>query len=292
VKFLRGHLCYPGHVAGSTYLSSTLTTTVTNPVILDPDIIDSQFNHHAVGWALIAIALLVVAQQASPRLSFLQRVWPFIFIAAGIFLMVWSDKEIWPRGQVSWTWLIYRDPEARQHKVYAILLIVMGTIEYVRGKGKLSAFWRRWAFPVLAVFGAVFLLTHDHQSGSGLPPGWDKQEKEARIAEMRTKAGLPLLATEPAVVDLTMLNHHESMHHDIITKSDVSDTQQGDHSGHVTMVGMVHIQNQHLWYTVVGIAVAMFKFLADGMFFRSRWLGYSWPVAMAVLGVLLMGYTE
>jgi hypothetical protein len=291
VKFFSGHLWYPGQLAGSTYLSSTLTAAVTNPVVIDPDIIDSQFNHHAIGWALIAMALLIVAQQASPRLAFLQRVWQFIFIAGGIFLMVWSDKEIWPRGQVSWTWLIYHDPEARQHKVYAILLIVMGAIEYLRVKGKLSAFWRRWAFPALAVFGAVFLLTHDHESGSGLPPGWDKLEKEERIAEMRGQAGLPLLPTQKAVVDLTILDHHESVQHDMITKSDVSDIQHGDHSGHV-MTGRVHVQRQHLWYTVVGIAVALFKFVADGTLFRWRWLGYSWPVAMAVLGVLLTGYTE
>jgi hypothetical protein len=273
-------------------LSSSLTATVTNPVIIDPDIIDSQFNHHAVGWALIAIALLVVVQQASARLAFLQRVWPFIFIAAGIFLMVWSDKEIWPRGQVSWTWLLYHYPEARQHKVYAILLIVMGAIEYLRGKGKLSAFWRRWAFPTLALFGAMFLLTHDHQSGSGLPPGWDQPEKEARIEEMLTKAGPPLLPTQPAAVDITTLDHHERMQHDMTIKSHVSDIPNGNHSGHVMTVGIMHVQKQHLSYTVVGIAVALFKFLADGTFFRWRWLGFSWPVAMAVLGVLLTGYTE
>ena len=288
------HLSYPGTVAGATHLSSTFSVLVGNPVVIDPDIIDSQFNHHAVGWALIAMALLIVAQQASPRLAFLNKVWPFIFIAAGIFLMVWSDKEIWPRGELSWTWLIHHDPEARQHKIYAVLLIMMGAIEYLRGEGKLSTFWRPWALPALAVFGALFLLTHDHETGSGLPAGWDKVEKEQRMAQMREKAGIPLLLTQPEMVDLTSMKHHESMHHDhdMVTKSPVNDTQHGDNSRHVMTAGMMHVQRQHLWFTVVGLAVALFKFLADGAFFRGRWLGYSWPAAMAVLGVLLMGYTE
>jgi hypothetical protein len=307
------HLWY-APMAGSTVLFSTLSTTVTNPVVVDPDIIDSEFNHHAVGWALIAMALLIGAQYASPRLEFLQRVWPFIFIAAGIFLMVWSDKEIWPRGQLSWTWLIHHDPEARQHKIYAVLLILMGGIEYLRGKGKLTTFWQRWAFPVLAMFGAVLLLVHDHGGGSGLPAGWDKAEKEARIAEMRRKAGTPLSPAPQSAVEDASVADYGSIQPDPSAKSHMSDAQHdmtsmshmdmdhpaatnssvpnGDHSRHVMTLEMMHVQRQHLWYTLMGISVALFKFLADGKFFRFRWLPYGWPVAMALLGVLLTGYTE
>lgn len=311
------HLWYAPPMAGSTVSFSTLSTTVTNRAVVDPDIIDSEFNHHAVGWALIAMALLIGAQYASPRLEFLQRVWPFIFIAAGIFLMVWSDKEIWPRGQLSWTWLIHHDPEARQHKIYAILLILMGGIEYLRGRGKLTTFWQRWAFPVLAIFGAVLLLVHDHGGGSGLPAGWDKAEKEARIAEMRRKAEPSLSSAPPAVEeaavadygsiqpnpsakshtsdshhDMTSLPHMEMDHSAAATNSSVPNTDHSDHSGHVMPPEMMHVQRQHLWYTMVGLSVALFKFLADGKFFRLRWLPYGWPAAMALLGVLLTGYTE
>lgn len=55
---------------------------------------------------------------------------------------------------------------------------------------------------------------------------------------------------------------------------------------------MLRIQRQHLWMTIVGIAVASFKFLADGRFLRNRAVPYLWPAAMAVLGVLLLFYRE
>ena len=83
------------------------------------------------------------------------------------------------------------------------------------------------------------------------------------------------------------------MSHDMSGMShDVGAMQHNGKSGHVMTPGMLHIQRQHLWYTSVGIAIALLKFLSDGNFFRFRWLPYSWPFAMAVLGLLLTGYTE
>ena len=114
---------YSGKLEASSGLSPD-SARVEQGQVVDPDIIDSEFNHRAAGWALIAMALLIVCGYASPKLAFLQKVWPFIFIAVGIFLAVWSDKEIWPRGHLSWTWLIHHDAEARQHKIYAALLIM------------------------------------------------------------------------------------------------------------------------------------------------------------------------
>ena len=110
----------------------------------------SELNHHLLGYALIAIGMLVIGAQSSKRLGPLERVWPFLFVVVGLFLAAWSDKEMWPRGNLSWTWLIHHDAEARQHKIYAVLLVVMGIIECLRvnacicTSGGLSAHsWRR-----------------------------------------------------------------------------------------------------------------------------------------------------
>lgn len=280
------------------------TAAQLNAPDFDPDVADSEFNHRISGWALIAMAILIAAGYASPRLAFLQSVWPFIFIAAGVFLAVWSDKEIWPRGDLSWTWLIHHDPEARQHKIYSVLLIAMGVIEYLRAQKKLNLFWQRWAFPALAVFGAIFLMFHEHGGGSGLPPGWDKAEKDARIAEMRAKAGLPPLPPAPASQTDSMQGHtmnmdHGAMHHDMANMAGMESTDasqsaahSGSHAGHVMTPEMLHIQREHLWYTIVGLGIALFKFLSDGKFWKQRWLIYAWPTGMAVLGILLTRYTE
>jgi hypothetical protein len=97
----------------------------------------------------------------------MQLVWPFLFIAAGIFLAVWSDAEIWPRG-MSWTWLLRHDVEAMQHKVYAVLLIALGLLEYLPYRGFLAGFWRIWSLPILAIIEASLLLIHDHTGSSGV----------------------------------------------------------------------------------------------------------------------------
>lgn len=136
----------------------------------DPNKRPSEFNHHVAGYALIGIGLLVVVSRLSPRLRSLQLVWPVLFFLTGLFLALWSDAEIWPRGNLSWAWLLSHDLEARQHKVFAILLMAMGVVEYLRARDHLGFFLRRWSFFILAVLGAGLLLLHDHSRGSKYTP--------------------------------------------------------------------------------------------------------------------------
>ena len=145
-------------------LSHGSVATVTTE---DPNKAPSEFNHHVAGFALMGIGVLVLAARISPRASRFEIIWPILFILAGLFLAAWSDAEMWPRGNLSWLWLLHHDREARQHKVYALLLIAIGAIEYLRIRGRLGRFWRVWAFPILAVVGAGLLLVHDHTVGSG-----------------------------------------------------------------------------------------------------------------------------
>lgn len=282
---------------------------VSSSISIDPDIVDSEWNHHLAGYTLISIALLVLASHRFLKLAFLRALWPFLFAAAGLYLLAWSDKEIWPRGFLSWTWLIHHDAEARQHKIYSVLLLTMCAIEYLRWRGKLGCFGRKWAFPLLALIGACLLLVHEHGGNSGLSPGWDNAQKSARIAEIAHAAGenlMPASLTSPNrkpehAIDMPV-GHHEmadmmmsSPAHpngSVSPSANSASHPHSGHTGHVMTSSMLHIKAQHLWFTFVGVAVALFKFIEDGRFWRKRFVPYLWPSAMLVLGILLARYTE
>src|SRR5262245_36648631 len=116
-----------GHLAGQNLPSGTgsQNSQATN---VDPNKEPSELNHHIAGCALIGVGLLVIASFSSAKLRFLQFTWPVLFILNGVFLAAWSDSEIWPRGNLSWRWLFHHDLEARQHKVFALILIALGIV--------------------------------------------------------------------------------------------------------------------------------------------------------------------
>src|SRR5262245_50364845 len=64
------------------------------------------------------------------------------------------------------------------------------------------------------------------------------------------------------------------------------------HEQHQMSPKMQRIQRQHVWMAILGIAIAIFKFLADGRFLRSRVIAYLWPSAVAALGLVLLFYRE
>ena len=273
----------------------TSTTSVTEQ---DPNKPASELNHHLAGYALIAIGAMVIAGYSSEKLRSLQLVWPFLFVAAGLFLAAWSDAEIWPRGNLSWSFLIHYDLEARQHKIYALLLILIGIIEYLRPRAKLNRFWRIWAFPLLALFGAVLLLFHNHGGMSGA------SSPEARHYMVSAEAATPAEAPSESMPDM---HHHasESVSSPVDDQSGTSTSMEqasndmpahfanrpSAHS-HQMSEGMLKVERQHFWFTVVGLAVALFKFMSDGALWRRSLLLHLWPGCVTLLGVLLVLYTE
>jgi hypothetical protein len=274
-------------------LTSTISVTEQ-----DPNKPASELNHHLAGYALIAIGAMVIAGYSSEKLRPLQLVWPFLFVAAGLFLAAWSDAEIWPRGSLSWSFLIHHDLEARQHKIYALLLILIGIIEYLRARAKLNRFWRIWAFPLLALFGAVLLLFHNHGEGSGA------SSPEARHYIV---SGEVATRTDHSPNSMPGMHHHASK-----TDSSRVDDQLGTSTSmekgsndmpghdannpsahaHEMSEGMLRVERQHLWFAVVGLAVALFKFLSDGTLSRRSPALHLWPGFVTLLGVLLVLYTE
>jgi len=273
----------------------------------DPNKPASERNHHLSGYALIAIGALVIAGQSSQRLRALQLVWPFLFVAAGLFLALWSDGEMWPRGDLNWIWLIHHDAEARQHKVYAILLMVMGVIEYLRVKGKLSRFWRVAGFPLLALFGAVLLLFHDHTAASGADTPEARKYVVSWLAN-RTSEAAAGAHTDPK--DTPTAGHHHDMASMANMTSDTSavETQRpqsvaaghqgmemddGSHGHHHHMTAaMLKVQQQHLWFALIGVACVLFKFLYDSGVWRRSFVPFLWPSCISLLGMLLVLYTE
>ena len=84
-------------------------------------------------------------------------------LAAGSYLIVWSDHDAWPIGQETFTETFFGDDiSTLQHKQYALLLLAVGTIELFRRSGRLLS--RYWSFPLpaFAVLGGVALFLHIH----------------------------------------------------------------------------------------------------------------------------------
>ena len=272
------------------------------PASVDPNKAPSEFNHHVAGWALMGVGLLVLASFLSPDLRTLRYVWPVLFLLTGLFMALWSDAEIWPRGNMNWAWLLHHDKEAGQHKIYALLLITMGVIEVLRAGGSLNRFWSAWAFSILAVVGATMLLVHDHTAGSGA------NSLEARVYLINPALGPDGKPPAPHESDPMPGMDHSTMDMD---HSDVPmDASSMDHSSMLTGIdpaltnnpssghhhhmtpSMLLVEREHFWFMIVGLGVALFKLISDGEFWRRRIVPYVWPSGMVLLGILLVFYRE
>jgi hypothetical protein len=262
----------------------------------DPDKPASELNHHLVGCALIAIGMLVIAGQSSERWRPLQYVWPFLFIAGGLFLAAWSDNEIWPRGNLSWTWLIHHDAEARQHKIYAVLLIVMGIIEYLRVNAKLNRFWQTWTFPMLALTGAALLLFHDHTAGSGASSPEARKYVVYWLADRTSKSSVSESPSDLLPHDHRMMaasappDAHQAQLQAAVHEG--TDSHNGNGQPHRMTPAMAKVEREHLWFALVGVFVVLFKVILDNTIWRRSFVPFLWPSCVAVLGMLLVLYTE
>ncbi|HTT19534.1 MAG TPA: hypothetical protein VMG82_11335 [Candidatus Sulfotelmatobacter sp.] len=127
---------------------------------------ESEFNHHLAGIFVILAGIFILAGRTlSQRWSLLRFVWPACFLLSGVFLLVYSDTELWPFGPQSWWYGLTHNLEDLQHKTFAVILLALGIIEVQRARGILKAAWARWVFPVLACCGSLLLLFHEHHTG-------------------------------------------------------------------------------------------------------------------------------
>ena len=261
----------------------------------DPDKPSSELNHHIAGIFLIAIGLSVIWSKHDRSRPWLRWLAPILFITAGLLLAAWSDSEIWPRGDLSWSWLLHHDAEARQHKLYALLLIVFGVVECVQSTPRLRKPWLNMVFPVLCVIGGASLFAHHH---SGMAVG---NANGTDHSGHHVSAARDINCQNPS--ETAVVNPHEHHHGGeygaaqptdpcppTLVQAGTSSVPQG-HTHALTGAG-ANIQRQHAWFAVVGFCVGLFKFLHDVGRPPIR-VPYSlWANSVIVLGILLLIYVE
>src|SRR6266403_707732 len=126
----------------------------------------SEFNHHLAGFFVAVAGFFVLFQSnLARRWPSVKYVWPACFLVAGIFVLVWSDTELWPFGHRQWLEALQNNREVLQHKTFAILLLVLGAVEWQRARGALRAAWSALVFPLVAVCGSIILIFHHHEGG-------------------------------------------------------------------------------------------------------------------------------
>jgi len=127
---------------------------------------ESEFNHHLAGFLVIVAGFfLLIQERLAKRWPGVRYVWPSCFLLAGVYLALFSDTEIWPVGHQTLWYAVTHNPEDLQHKIFALILLFLGSVELQRARGKLKSMWSAWAFPVLGMVGAILLLFHHHSAG-------------------------------------------------------------------------------------------------------------------------------
>jgi copper resistance protein D len=140
---------------------------------------ESEFNHHLAGFFVVLAGVLILAEVTfRDRLPIARYAWPVCFLLSGLFVLVFSDTELWPFGPKPWIQGILSNQEVLQHKTFALMLLALGSIELARARNILIAAWSAWIFPVFAIAGSVLLLFHHHDAGMHGP---DHMATMARI---------------------------------------------------------------------------------------------------------------
>lgn len=127
---------------------------------------ESEFNHHLAGiFVILAGLFILVGSRLESRLPAFKYAWPLCFLVSGLFVLVFSDTELWPFGPKNWWIGVTGNLEVLQHKTFSAILLILGVVEFLRARGTLKTAWSAWVFPVLAVAGSVMLLFHAHDAG-------------------------------------------------------------------------------------------------------------------------------
>jgi drug/metabolite transporter (DMT)-like permease len=165
---------------------------------------ESEFNHHLAGFFVIFAGVFILAESTlAKRWPLVCYVWPTCFLAAGFFLLVFSDTEMWPFGPQTPWYAITHEAEDLQHKIFSIILLSIGYVELQRARGQWRVPWATWLFPVLGVAGAILLLFHVHSGNMQAPHAMETMERIRKqhrwfaatglgIALVNGLAGIPL----------------------------------------------------------------------------------------------------
>jgi len=156
----------------------------------------SEFNHHLAGVFVLLIGLSELrGAMGAAALAWTRFLLPAAMLGAGGYLMIWSDHDTWPIGSLSFAQTFFSgDFETLQHKLYAILLLMVGASELLRRMG-----WTRhtaWGVPLpfFALIGGLMLFLHSH----GAHPSAHKIAfHHSMMGTMAILAGMCKLAADP-----------------------------------------------------------------------------------------------
>src|SRR4051812_16981938 len=118
---------------------------------------DSLRNHHIAGFGIIFLALLTYLEERNfAKLKYLKYFWPALLYVIGFAVLIWSDPGTWPDGDTP----LSTQPEAIQHKIFAIIALVIATVEFFRRTGALAHIaWSGVLSGAIGIAG-IFLLFH------------------------------------------------------------------------------------------------------------------------------------
>jgi hypothetical protein len=157
---------------------------------------ESEFNHHLAGLFVLFAGTFILAQDhLGKRWTLARYVWPMCFLAAGLFLLVFSDTEIWPFGPQTPWYAITHSVEDLQHKTFAIILLVVGYVEFQKARGRYKARWTAWFFPIVSGAGAILLLFHVHSGNMEAPHAMETMEHIQQQHRWFATAGLGVAMT-------------------------------------------------------------------------------------------------
>ena len=123
------------------------------------DVAWSEYNHHWSGILVLVLGLLALAERTG--YASWARHWPLLFLALAGFLLVRSDPEVWPLGDIGFLTSL-RDPEVVQHRVFVVLIAAFALFEWRVRAGGLSRSPAALVFPLITAVGGALLLTHSH----------------------------------------------------------------------------------------------------------------------------------
>ena len=124
----------------------------------------SEQNHHIAGLLVLLMGLAELSHALrSSSFSWTRYLLPAAMTGTGVFLIVWSDHEAWPIGSLSFSQSFFGpDPEIVQHKLYGLLALAVGAIEFIRRLGSTGhAAWTT-PLPLMAIIGGLMLFGHSH----------------------------------------------------------------------------------------------------------------------------------
>jgi putative copper resistance protein D len=131
---------------------------------------ESELNHHLAGLFVIIAGIFILAESPlAKRWPVARYIWPMCFLVAGLFLLLYSDTEIWPFGPQTPWYAITHNAEDLQHKTFSIILLALGYVEFQRARGRWKSRWTTWFFPVVGGAGAMLLLFHVHSGDMNAP---------------------------------------------------------------------------------------------------------------------------